>query len=91
MNLNQPNVRILPVKGDPQSLLELPQKELDELRRAMLRPFRTSLIAPNKAGLYLFRDGSWVVENFSDESVTVELKRHPLKIEARGWAYLWKK
>jgi hypothetical protein len=35
-------------------------------------------------------DGSWVVENFTDEAVNVTVNRQPLKVEARGWAHRWK-
>jgi len=90
VNLDAPNVRILGVKGDPKSLLQRSHAELDELRAPLLRPFKTQFSAPNGVALYLFRDGSWVVENFSDESVNVELNHQPLQVEARGWVHHWK-
>ena len=64
MHLDVPQVRILPVKGDPKSLLELPQAELDAVRAAILRPLGHTFRAPNRVALYLFADGSWVIENF---------------------------
>ncbi|MBE7503528.1 MAG: hypothetical protein HS113_25215 [Verrucomicrobiales bacterium] len=50
----------------------------------------TSLRAPNQVGLYLFTDGSWVIENFNDQPVEVELNGRKLVVEARGWQKLWK-
>jgi hypothetical protein len=90
VNLQAPNVRLLAVKGDPKSLLQLSPKELDDLREPLLRPWNSSFKAPNKVGLYLFDKASWVVENFNDQPVQVELNGKPLLIQARGWAYEWK-
>jgi hypothetical protein len=90
VKLDGPNVRLLPVKGDPKSLLQLSQKELDELRSPLLRPLNATFAAPNQVGLYLFGDGSWVIENFNREAVNVELSGQRLTIPARGWSYRWK-
>lgn len=90
VNLTAPNVHVLSVKGDPQSLLQLSKEQLDALRAPLLRPLKTAFNAPNKVALYLFRDGSWVVENFNDAAVTVELNGKPLTVAARGWAQQWK-
>jgi hypothetical protein len=90
VNLDAPNVRVLPVKGDPKSLLKLPQAELDELRQPLLRPFDRRFKAPNRVALYLFEDGSWVIENFNDEAVTVELDGQSRQVAPRGWAMQWK-
>jgi len=87
--LDVPNVRILPVKGEPKSLLQLPQKELDDLRAWLLRPFKITFRAPNRVALYLFKDGSWVVENFNDQPAAVGLNGQTLNIEPRGWAQRW--
>ena len=87
--LDAPNVHILPVKGDPKSLLHLPQKELDDLRATLLRPFKTTFRAPSRVALYLFKDGSWVVENFNDESVTAVLDGKAVNVESRGWIQRW--
>lgn len=88
-SLDSPNVYVLPVKGDPQSLLQLPQKELDVLRAPLLAPLKASLHAPNQVGLYLFRDGSWVVENFDDQPAKVDLNGVMLSVPARGWLHRW--
>ena len=90
VKLDVPNVRVLPAKGDPKSLLQLAQKDLDELREPFLRPIKSTFRAPNQVALYLFRDGSWVVENFNDEPVKAELAGQALTVPARGWQYQWK-
>jgi hypothetical protein len=90
VNLQAPNVRVLAVKADPKSLLQLSPQELDELREPLLRPWKTSFKAPNKVALYLFDRASWVIENFNDQPVQVVLNGKPLTLPARGWAYDWK-
>ncbi|MBI4663612.1 MAG: hypothetical protein HY735_32830 [Verrucomicrobia bacterium] len=90
VDLNKSSVRILAVKGDPKSLLQLSQKELDDLRRPLLRPFQGSFQAPNQVALYLFQDGSWVVENFSDVPVSAELNGQPIDLSPRAWKHEWK-
>ena len=90
VRLDAPNVVLLPVKGDPKSLLQLSQAELDPLRAPLLKPFQVSLNAPNQVAFYLFKDGSWVVENFNDRDTTVELCGRSLSVPARGWRMEWK-
>ena len=87
--LDSPNVYILGVKGDPKSLRQLPQKELDALRAPMLTPLKTAMRDPNQVGLYLFKDGSWVIENFNDEAVQVNLNGEMFTVAARGWLQHW--
>lgn len=77
------------MKGDPKSLLQMPQAELDALRGPLPRPFHASFQAPGRVALCLFGDGSWVVESFRDEPAAVELNGEPLSVPARGWVYWW--
>jgi hypothetical protein len=84
---NVPNMSILKVKNNPKQLLEMPRTELNAIREPLLTPLKVTFRAPNKVALYLFSDGSWVVENFNDTMVEVRLNRMPTKIPARGWAY----
>ena len=90
VDLTAQNVQVLPVHGDPKSLLALPQETLDRLRQPLLRPFETGFRAPNQVGLYLFKDGSWVIENFNDQPAQVELNGRKLVVEPRGWQKMWK-
>jgi hypothetical protein len=89
VDLKRPNVRVLPVKGDPKRLLNLPQDELDATRSFLLRPLARSFRAPNRVAIYLFEDGSWVVENFNDAAVAVELDGKSLTVTRRGWLQHW--
>jgi hypothetical protein len=90
VNLTPANVDGLPVGGDPKSLLQLPQQVLDAVRQPLLRPLGHSFRAPNKVALYLFEDGSWVIENFNDQPATVELDGTSQTIKPRSWTYRWK-
>ena len=45
--------------------------------------------APSRVALYVFADGSWVVENFRNESAAVKLDGKPLTIEPRNWMWHW--
>jgi hypothetical protein len=40
--------------------------------------------------LYLFDDGSWVIENFNDAAVQVKLDGDPNQVEGRGWIMHWR-
>jgi hypothetical protein len=90
VQLDAPHVRILPVRGNPKSLLDLPQGDLDAIRQPLLVPLGHTFEAPNRVALYVFADGSWVIENFNDGAVTVELDGGELRIAERGWRYEWK-
>jgi hypothetical protein len=89
VDLAAANVRVLAVGGEPKRLLNLPQKELDGLRAPVLRPLGHDLRAPNRVAFYPFADGSWVIENFNDEAVTVELDGESRQVASRGWTMQW--
>lgn len=89
VKLDASNVHVLPVKGDPKSLLELPQSDLDVIRQPLLKPLGHTFQAPNRVALYLFADGSWVVENFSDQPATVQLDDVEIDVAGREWEYKW--
>lgn len=100
--LDRPNVVVLEVRGEPKSILELPQERLDGIRSAILGsaplwrdgaggPRKgVAFRAPSRVGLYLFEDGSRVIENFDDAPVDVELDGAKIRVEARGWVQRWK-
>ncbi len=89
VNLDRSNVQVLAVKGKPESLLDLTQTELDRIRKALLEPFGASLAAPNQVALYLFQDGSTVLENFNDAPADVVLNGTPVRVPARDWVLRW--
>jgi hypothetical protein len=90
VDLTARNVQVLAVSGAPKTLLSMSPAALDALRGPLLEPFTTSFRAPNQVGLYLFKDGSWVVENFNDQPAAVELNGRKLVVGARGWQKLWR-
>jgi hypothetical protein len=90
LNLNRPHVHVLAVNGSPKSLLKLDEAALNKLRVLLLQPWQRTFRAPKRMGLYLFADGSWVIENFNDQPVSVELDGKQIEVKARGWRYQWK-
>ncbi|HUC86074.1 MAG TPA: hypothetical protein VL970_12830 [Candidatus Acidoferrales bacterium] len=90
LDLKRPGVQILETKGQPASLLNLSQADLDRLRNPLLAPLKQGFSAPNKVALYLFSDGSWVIENFNDTPVQTSLSGQVLEIPARGWKLHWR-
>lgn len=60
------------------------------MRKPMLKPFKCEFSAPNGVALYLFEDGSWVIENFTDQPANVTLSGRAISVAARGWAKEWK-
>jgi hypothetical protein len=89
LKLDARNVTVLPVGGNPKSLLKLSEDDANRLRAPLLKAVVTQFRAPAEVGLYLFRDGSWVVENFNDREVRAELNGRQLTVPARGWVYQW--
>lgn len=89
------NVRVLAVNGSPRSLLDTPTLEIEPLRRTVLRSLGWSMDdAPIRVALFPWPDGSYVVENFWNTSVRVQvslLGAAPTEIEvpARGWVHQW--
>ena len=90
VDVSAANVQVLAVGGEPKRLMDLPQKELDDLRAPLLRPLGHTLRAPNRVAFYPFADGSWVIENFNDTPVTVDLDGHSWEVAARSWTMQWK-
>ncbi len=90
VSLDKPNVVILPVKGDPKTLLELSGDRLDAIRQPLLEPLGHSFEAPSRVALYLMTDGSWVIENFNDTPATVKLDGQQQQVAPRDWLCNWK-
>jgi len=90
VGLDRPNVIQLKVNSAPPSLLKLSGSEIDPLRASLLRPFKLEFLAPNRTALYLFDDGSWVVENFSNQPIEARLNGETISIAPRAWVCRWK-
>jgi hypothetical protein len=90
VSLAAANVQTIPIRSEPKRLLDLTQEELDSLRLPLLRPSGCPFRAPSRVALYLFADGSWVIENFNDKPVVVELAGKQQRVAGRGWTMQWK-
>jgi hypothetical protein len=88
--LGKKNIYVLQVRGNPESLLDIPQAQLDALRAPLLTPFQQSFRAPSRVAFYLFKDGSWVAENFRNEPARVEVNNISHDIPGRRWLSKWK-
>jgi hypothetical protein len=55
----------------------------------LLAPLKTSFQAPNQVSLYLFGDGSYVLENFNDQPVNAVLNGRSIPVPARDWILHW--
>jgi len=74
INLDDKNLTVLKVNGNPHNLLKLTRDELNSIRNKLLAPFGIRFDAPNKVALYLMGDNCLIVENFNDEPVNVSLE-----------------
>lgn len=82
VNLDDENLTILEVNGNPHGLLNLTREELKSVRDKLLAPFGIRFDAPNKVALYLIGKNRLIVENFNDETISVTLEL-PELTEAR--------
>ena len=90
VNLDRQNVHVLPVKGNPKAVCNLPAERIKKIRAAMLRPFNATFDGSARTALYLFDDGSWVAESFHDVPITVTINAQTVRIETNGWAQSWR-
>jgi hypothetical protein len=89
VDLAAANVQVLRVEGSPKSLLGLSEAKLNALRAPLLQALGHEFRAPNRVGLYLFDDRSWVIENFNDEPVAVTLDGAAYTLPPRQWRHHW--
>ena len=73
INLEDENLVILKVNGNPRSLLELTREQIKPIRDKLLWPLGIKFDAPNKVALYLIGEDYLIVENFNDEPVDATL------------------
>jgi hypothetical protein len=74
VNLDDENLIILKVNGNPRGLLELTREQLKPIRDRLLGPLGIKFDAPNKVALYLIGEDYLIVENFNDEPVDAVLR-----------------
>jgi hypothetical protein len=73
VNLDDENLVILKVNGNPRSLLELNREQIKPVRDKLLWPLGIKFDAPNKVALYLIGEDYLIVENFNDEPIDATL------------------
>ncbi len=71
--LDNRNLMVLKVGGDPKNLLKLSREELKPLRDKLLAPFGMKFDAPDKVSLYLMGSSYIIIENFNDTSADLSL------------------
>jgi hypothetical protein len=74
LDLENMNLTILKLGGNPRNLLKLTRKQINPVRNKLLAPFGMTFDAPNKVALYLIGEHSLIVENFNDESIDATLE-----------------
>ena len=74
VSLDNENLTILKVSGNPRGLLKLTRKQLKPIRDKLLAPFGITFDAPNKVALYLIGDNCLIIENFNDEPIDAVLE-----------------
>lgn len=72
--LENKNLTVLKVEGDPKKLLKMSREELKFLRDKLLSPLGLKFDAPNKVSLYLLGGNYVVIENFNDTKVDITLE-----------------
>jgi hypothetical protein len=55
----------------------------------LLKPFKSTFVAPPRIALYLYKDGSWVIENFNDQPTDLKFNGKSLTLAPRAWQYHW--
>jgi len=74
INLDNKDLLVLRLDGNPRSLLKLTREELKPIRDRLLEPFGIRFDAPNKVALHLIGENYLVVENFNDETISATLE-----------------
>lgn len=67
------NLYVMTIPDDMGNLYDLPEAVLNTFRQVLSRDMEMRLEAPAKVSLFLYDNGTYIVESFSDEPVTVRL------------------
>jgi hypothetical protein len=83
------NVSVLPADLNTKSVWSVPTQVADGIRAPLLKAFHLTLECPSGVGFYPFDDGSWVLEDFTNEPAVARLTGQSIEIAAREWRYRW--
>ncbi|MFR8356405.1 MAG: hypothetical protein ACLVEJ_12805 [Parabacteroides sp.] len=64
---------VITIPDDMGNLYDLPEGVLNVFRRVMSRDLPVRIEAPSKVSLFLYDNGTFIVESFNDEPVTVHV------------------
>ena len=68
------NVIVLDTRDTVRNLLKYDREKLNQIRDKMLAPFDVKFDAPNSVAFYLMGDDTYIIENFNDTPVNINLK-----------------
>ena len=68
---------VLTIPDDMGNLYDYPQAALNEIRRVLSKDMDLYIEGPSKVGLFLYDNRTVVVENFTDETVEINIVGNP--------------
>ncbi|MDH6356616.1 hypothetical protein [Parabacteroides sp. PF5-9] len=70
------NLYVMTIPDDFGNLYDLPQTVLNSFRQTLSKDLDVRIEAPSKVGLFLYDNHTFIVENFLDEAVTIQIVTH---------------
>ena len=70
---SQGNLYVMTIPDDMGNLYDLPQTVLNSFRSVLSRDLDVRIEAPAKVSLFLYDNGTFIVESFLDEPVTIQI------------------
>jgi hypothetical protein len=67
------NLYVITIPDDPGDLYELPKDILNQFRRVLGKDLEIRIDAPAKVSLFVYDNGTFIVESFLDEPVTINV------------------
>ncbi len=68
------SVKVIQIPQEPRDLYKLDSKQLEEIRKPLLKALGMEISGPTCVSLYLYDNGVMAVENFNDTAVTFSVK-----------------
>lgn len=75
------NMYVLTIPDDMGNLYDYPQAALNEIRRVLSKDMDLYIEGPSKVGLFLYDNRTVVVENFTDETVEINIVGNPDEVK----------
>ncbi|MDR1644425.1 MAG: hypothetical protein LBS05_01170 [Tannerellaceae bacterium] len=71
------NLHVLTIPNDFGNLYEYPESTLNQIRQLLSKDVDVRIEAPAKVSLFLYDNGTFIVESFLDEPVTIQVITQP--------------